>query len=152
MSWNANPHSDVSNTIENDGWWPNVELADFQKSYVTGADFTEAMCVHHLELAIFWVNEQLEEWRNEQGTEYVALADVPAPQIGGMSRNVKLYIHAVSCYAKGILLREFATTNRKDAAKHEGIEAPDAEAKFLQYAAETIADIQKRPRIRAVLI
>lgn len=157
MEW-TNPNEPAADDapkeviIENDGWWPDLPLKDFQKSYVAVADFNEDLCCNHIELAIIWANKQLKAWKLERIATYDNLAAVPAEQVGGKSRLVKLYVHAVSCYAKGILLREFPTIGRKDSAKHEAIEAPDAEAKFLQYADETIADFIGRPRISAVLI
>ena len=145
MSFNGLPEQDVEGTVANDGWWPDLELGDFQKRYRLPVEFSREMVEESIQLGMLRVNDQLREWREEQLGS--SLAEVPGEQMGDLPRYQILYSRAVFCHAKALLLKQFATVNRRDAAKHEGMESEESEEKFLEFARDAVADFLNLPRI-----
>ena len=43
MSFSGKPTTFVEQVIENDGFWPNLSLAEFQKGYRLPAEYLEVM-------------------------------------------------------------------------------------------------------------
>lgn len=145
MSFSGLPGQDVTGTVVNDGWWPDLDLGDFQKRYRLPVEFSSEMVTENIQLGMLRVNDQLREWRDEQLAS--SLAEVPGDSLGDQSRFQILYSRAVFCHAKALLLKQFATVNRRDAAKHEGLESEESEEKFLEFSRDAIADFLNLPRI-----
>ena len=94
----------------------------------------------HLELAAIWAQRQLEEWRQQREAEgCTALASVPKGAL-------RLYRRAVFCHAKALLLAQFATVERREAAKNDAKESPETYRQFYAWAQDAIADILGRSR------
>lgn len=115
MSGFVATQSAESQTIENDGWFPDVDPAavrDIQRldGTVTAARLTEALVI-----AIGSVNAELDGWKAAQlASDYATLADVPAVKIGGVSRYVDLYQRAVRCSAAAHLTERFRALDITD--------------------------------------
>jgi len=108
----------ASATIENDGWWPSIELASVREIVRLNGTVTELRLQEATQAAMLALNQELADWKAAkvaQGAE--TLLDVPASQIGGESRLVALYRRAVYFYAKADLTeryRDFDTTAAGD--------------------------------------
>ena len=126
--------------VAGDGWWPELPVADFQQTYRLPQEYADVLLQDHLELAALWAQRQLEGWRQQQEAEGCAvLADAPRGAL-------RLYRRAVFCHAKALLLAQFATVERREAAKNDAKESPDLYRQFYAWAQDAIADILSRPR------
>ncbi len=133
-------------TITNDGWFPDIALADFQAAYRVPAEFESETLIRHLALAMAWANRQLATWQAAQETTGVtALGNVSAPAINGESSLVTQYKHAVCCRAKGQLLWEFRPLSQSRSVKSTLDDTDDTTAAagiWQQYAEAALAEIQ----------
>ena len=148
MSFNGLPDNEVTGTVQNDGWWPDLELEHFQNRYRLPAEYAQDMITENIQLAMLWTNDQLKEWKDDHVTlNYESLADVPGDQLGTETRFQILYTRATFCHAKALLLKQFATVNRREAAKNEAKESEESEDKFMEFARAAISDFTGTPRI-----
>ena len=126
--------------VAGDGWWPDLPVADFQQTYRLPQEYAVVLLQDHLELAAIWAQRQLEEWRTVREAEgCTALASVPKGAL-------RLYRRAVSCHAKALLLAQFATVERREAAKNDAKESPEVYRQFYAWAQDAISDILGRTR------
>ena len=94
--------------IENDGWFPDIDLAMWREQMrirdsVTPARMREAMIA-----AILTVGRDLAGWAAERRAEGAAsLSKVPAPMIDGTSSFVLLYRRAVFTAAKAEVVERY---------------------------------------------
>ena len=132
--------------VSGDGWWPDLPVAEFQQAYRLPQEYADVLLQDHLELAALWAQRQLEGWRQQQEAEgCTALAGVPRGAL-------RLYRRAVFCHAKALLLAQFATVERREAAKNDAKESPDLYRQFYAWAQDAIADILSRPRADVALL
>lgn len=132
--------------VSGDGWWPDLPVAEFQQAYRLPQEYADVLLQDHLELAALWAQRQLEGWRQQREAEgCAALADVPRGAL-------RLYRRAVFCHAKALLLAQFATVERREAAKNDAKESPDLYRQFYAWAQDAIADILSRPRADVALL
>src|SRR5207253_5330125 len=68
MSFSGKPTTFVEQAIENDGFWPDLSLAEFQKGYRLPAEYLVDMLVTDLTTAMIEVNRDLakrkSQWQN----------------------------------------------------------------------------------------
>ena len=126
--------------VAGDGWWPDLPVADFQQVYRLPQEYADMLLQNHLELAAIWAQRQLEDWR--AGREAEGHADLTSVPKGALA----LYLRAVSCHAKALLLAQFATVERRESAKNDAKESPDLSRQFYAWAQDAIADILGRTR------
>lgn len=105
-------------TIENDGWWPAIELASVREIVRLNGTVTDLRLQEATQAAMLAINQELAGWKAQQVAQGVEkLSDVPAPRAGGESRLVTLYRRAIYFYAKADLTeryRDFDTTAAGD--------------------------------------
>ena len=153
MSFNGFSDNTVTSIVKNDGWFPDLDTGVFQDRYRMPAEFEQAMVDEHIRLAMLWTNRQLREWKAVQvATGYSTLAEVPAEKLGDDSEYQILYQRAAFCHAKALLLKQFATVNRREAAKNEAKEGDETEDKFQEFARDAIADFLDIPRIGVAVL
>lgn len=140
MSFSAVSTGPSPLVVAGDGWWPDLPVADFQQTYRLPQEYADVLLQDHLELAAIWAQRQLEEWRTVREAEgCAALASVPRGAL-------RLYRRAVFCHAKALLLAQFATVERREAAKNDAKESPETYRQFYAWAQDAVADILGRPR------
>ena len=105
-------HVAPTGTLMNDGFFPDIEMADFAKVMQIGQDITPARQTQVLANAIIAINSRLASIRNDETT----LAEIPAPRVNDVSAKITLYLEAVYCTAKAALLEDF---NRYDIVKKD---------------------------------
>ena len=141
MSFNGFSDETVNSTVTNDGWWPDMDTGLFQTNYRLPAEFELGMVEDNLQLAMAETNRTLRTWKaSQQEAGYQAMLDVPSDEIGGDKLTLIYYRRAVFCLAKSALLKQFATTDRREAANNEAKESEETEDKFLEYARDAISD------------
>jgi len=151
MSFNALTDQTSTATLAGDGWYPDIAVGEFQLMYRLPAEYAESLVEDHLGLARLWAVRQLQEWRAAQEMAgYLSLAEVPVAGLAGEA--TRLFKRAVYCQAKALLLGQFATVERREAAKNDAKESPETADRFYAWAQDAIADLCGRGRIVAELI
>lgn len=99
-------------TIGNDGWFPDLDTADFHAQTGQGHTFAPPQVAAALLASMIEINASLKDWRTAQTAR--TLAEIAAPTYGGVSEKVILYRAAVFARARAQLL---ATTRDYDSTK-----------------------------------
>ena len=153
MSFSGNPTTFVERAIENDGFWPNLSVAEFQKGYRLPAEYLVDMLVTDLTTAMVEVNHDLakrkSQWQNV-GVTTVESADTTV--LPERTFHVATYKRAVYCRAKASLLTQFATVTRRESAENTGKDLPERGETFLEFSQQSVRSLQGRGRITAVLL
>lgn len=154
MSFSGNILNETTgDSLINDGFFPDLSLDEFLRDYRLPGDYAAEMVKSHVALAMIDVNNNLEDWRLDQETAgFTTLADIPAPQIDGVSTLVRLYRRAVFCRAKAELLMQFATVTRREAGENSAKEAPETEDLFLQYSVHAQRRLMGKANFTAELL
>ncbi|WP_339464430.1 head completion/stabilization protein [Pseudomonas sp. EA_65y_Pfl2_P74] len=153
MSFSGNPTTFVEQAIENDGFWPNLSVSEFQKGYRLPAEYLVEMLVTDLNTAMIEVNRDLakrkSQWQNV-GVTTVESADTTV--LPERTFHAATYKRAVYCRAKASLLTQFATVNRRESAENIGKELPERGETFLEFSQQAVRVLQGRGRVTAVLL
>lgn len=133
-------------SISNDGFFPNVALADLRmrvklRDSVTVERLTDAVCD-----AVLWANAQLATWRASQQAE--TLADVDAPQINGTSRLLYLYQRAIDAETKAQLVERYRDMDLTGAGDRRVNELDASIGELRRDAIHAIRDFLGVPRTR----
>lgn len=151
MSFNALTDKTSALILPGDGWWPDLEVGVFQRTYRLPAEYAEQMVLDHLGVARLWAVRQLVAWRAMREAEgHTSLATVPVDGLPGEA--TRLFRRAVFCHAKALLLGQFATVERREAARVDAKEGPELADRFFAWAHDAIADLTGRGRIVAALV
>ena len=153
MSFSGKPTTFVEQAIKNDGFWPDLSVAEFQKGYRLPAEYLVDMLAAELTTAMTEVNRDLAkrkgQWQNV-GVTTVESADTTV--LPERTFHVATYKRAVYCRAKASLLTQFATVTRRESAENTGKELPDRGETFLEFSQQAVRSLQGRGRITAVLL
>ncbi|MDD1138578.1 head completion/stabilization protein [Pseudomonas sp. TNT2022 ID233] len=153
MSFSGKPTTFVEQAIENDGFWPDLSVAEFQKGYRLPAEYLVEMLAAELTTAMIEVNRDLakrkSEWQNV-GVTTVESADTTV--LPERTFHVATYKRAVYCRAKASLLTQFATVSRRESAENTGKELPERGETFLEFSQQAVRSLQGRGRITAALL
>lgn len=109
---------EITGTISNDGFFPDIKLEDFKANYNLPDQATLAMVKRQVLLSMFHVNNQLAAYKESRSEN--SLADVPSISLEQISMLVISYDSAVYHRAKAYLLDELKTVVRKDIAENLG--------------------------------
>ncbi|MBX9612420.1 MAG: head completion/stabilization protein [Burkholderiales bacterium] len=156
MSFLANespPPADQEPTIENDGWFPDVDPVEIRAQARLDGTVTPERLKQAILAAMADVNQQLAVHKAQQlQVGHAALAEVPGPDLGGTRIWLIHYRHATLAHVQANLAeqyRSFDTTGAGD-KKAEPLEATaDHHRRNLHWA---IAAITARPRSTVELI
>ncbi|MBC3410079.1 head completion/stabilization protein [Pseudomonas sp. SWRI51] len=156
MSFSGKPTTVVEQTIENNGFWPDLSLAEYQKAYRLPGEYLSEVLVTQLELAMVEVNQDLARVEVAiKAAGVTCLEDGASPgsvQGWGYAAKVSLYKRAVYCRAKATALTDFATVTRRDVAENTGKEAPERADTYLAFSQQAVRALQGRSRITAALL
>jgi len=153
MSFSGKPTTFVEQAIENDGFWPNLSVVEFQKGYRLPAEYLVDMLVTDLATAMTEVNRDLAELKarwQDAGVSSVESADTTV--LPERTFQAATYKRAVYCRAKATLLTQFATVTRRESAENTGKEQPERGETFLQFSQQAVRSLQGRGRITAALL
>jgi len=153
MSFSGKPTTFVEQIIENDGFWPDLSLAEFQKGYRLPAEYLSEMLVTDLNTAMIEVNRDLarrkSQWQSAGVTTVKSADPMVLPE---RTFHTATYKRAVYCRAKASLLTQFATVTRRESAENTGKELPERGETFLEFSQQAVRSLQGRSRITAVLL
>ncbi len=79
MSFSGKPTTFVEQMIENDGFWPDLSVAEFQKGYRLPAEYLVDMLAADLTMAMVEVNADLAELKQRWRALGVNSVEVPDP-------------------------------------------------------------------------
>lgn len=151
MGFNALTNATTTKVLPGDGWYPDIAVAEFVGNYRLPAEYAEGLVADHLALAVLWARKPLAAWRAQREAEGVAkLADITLH--GVPEGAAMLYKRAVYCHAKALLLGQFATIDRREAARNDAKDGPDTADRFFAWADNAISDLLGQGRADAVLI
>ncbi|MVV51908.1 head protein [Pseudomonas sp. PB120] len=156
MSFSGKPTTFVEQAIENDGFWPNLSVAEFQKGYRLPAEYLVDMLATELTTAMIEVSADLATVKSILQVSGVsnleAASGAASPAEWAYAHKVMLYKRAVYCRAKASLLTQFATVTRRESAENTGKELPERGETFLQFSQQAVRSLQGRGRITAALL
>ncbi|BBL73976.1 head completion/stabilization protein [Methylomagnum ishizawai] len=153
------PPSTLSRTINNDGFWPDVDVRTWIEAHRLPAEYQDALILECLRTAMVEVNRDLRECKTAaialghdrlvadpaiNDSDLVTWAEAHPELIDGEPVVAVLYRNAVYNLAKAKALRRFATIDRRPVAENEAKSAPDTEAYFLDEAQQNLGGIQMR--------
>ena len=153
MSFSGNPTTFVEQRIENDGFWPDLSLTEFQKAYRLPGEYLVETLVVGLISAMTEVNADLakckDKWQIAGVTSVKSADPMVLPE---RTFQAATYKRAVYCRAKASLLPQFVTIIRRDSAENLGKESPDRPETFLAFSQQAVRSLQGRGRITAALL
>ncbi|WP_419787322.1 head completion/stabilization protein [Pseudodesulfovibrio sp.] len=154
MSFSGKANAESTTVVKNDGWWPDFPVADFQERYRMPAEYAEKLLVDGLQTGMAWANKELKFWKALHADNGCAsLEAVPCEErLGDETVFLVHYRRAVYSHAKGFLLQQYPTVDRRESANNEARESQKTESKFYEFAQQAVADIRGENRITAVLI
>ncbi len=153
MSFSGRPTTLIEQPIANDGFWPDLDVAEFQRGYRLPAEYLLELLVDGIALAMGEVNHDLArrkaQWQGV-GIHNVLKADpMLLPERTFIAASYK---RAVYCRAKAYLLSQFATVIRRESAENLAKELPETAERFLSFSQQAVRLIQGRSRVTAELI
>ncbi|AZE96003.1 putative head completion/stabilization protein [Pseudomonas orientalis] len=156
MSFSGKTTTFVEQAIENDGFWPDLSVSEFQKEQRLPAEYLVELLVDTLKSAMVEVNTDLARVKTtlqDAGvSSLTAAAGVATPAEWAYANKIALYKRAVYCRAKGLSLPQFATVTRRESAENTGKEAPERAETFLAFSQQAVRALQGRGRITAALL
>ncbi len=153
MSFSGKPTTLVDQAIENDGFWPDLSVAEFQKGYRLPAEYLSELLADGITFAMGEVNVDLAKRKADWQVAGVTSVESADPMVlPERTFHVATYKRAVYCRAKAYLLQQFATVNRRESAENIAKESPATEDQFLAFSQQAVRLLQGRGRITAVLL
>ncbi|KAA8693111.1 Prophage PSPPH06, putative head completion/stabilization protein [Pseudomonas caricapapayae] len=153
MSFSGKPSIFIEQPITNDGFWPDLSLAEFQKCYRLPAEYLIEMLTADLTMAMIEVNTDLAKLKARwQGTGVSNVESADTTVLPERTFQAATYKRAVYSRAKASLLTQFATVNRRESAENVGKELPERSETFLAFSQAAVRSLQGRGRITAALL
>ena len=153
MSFSGNPSKFVEQQIENDGFWPDLSLAEFQKAYRLPGEYLVETLVDGLLSAMTEVNTDLAKCKAKWQVAGVTSLNSADPMVlPERTFQAQTYKRAVYNRAKASLLTQFATITRRESAENTGKELPERSETFLAFSQQAVRSLQGRGRITAALL
>ncbi len=116
--FNGNPTTSYQNTeIENDGFWPNLNVGDFEKRRGIPSNLDSEAVALSLAAAVSQINIELVNTKARYQADGILKAEDIAglPKVLGKNSIVALYEKAAFARAKADMVSEFATVSTKEA-------------------------------------
>lgn len=153
MSFSGKPTTFVEQAIENDGFWPNLSVSEFQKGYRLPAEYLVDMLAAELTTAMIEVNTDLAKLKSQWIVAGVSSVESADPMVlPERTFQAATYKRAVYSRAKASLLPQFATVTRRESAENIGKELPERPETFLAFSQAAVRSLQGRGRMTAVLL
>lgn len=137
--------------LENDGFWPDLNLEEFQRQRSIPPDIDGGTVGQALLTAAGEVNSKLASVRDSLAGKGIETASAaPGIKMDGVNLLCSQYKKAVFARAKADLLGEFASIGRRDT--HPGQESGETRDELLAEAAIVIRAIKGLPRATVRMI
>lgn len=140
MSFSGKQTEIVSKVVSNNGFYPDLDVAEFITLYRTPADLPQKTVEDQLLFAMIQINKRLETYRNRQEEiGILKLEDVAVELLGGVSVQISLYKRAVFSQAKAAILRDWPSVDRRSAGENLARSGEETEDHYLSSVDQTIA-------------
>lgn len=149
--FSGNPIDYQDAQLSNNGFWPDLNLKDFQAQRSLPPDIDAETIAQALLTAVMEVNAELEAVQaGWQAKRYATAAAVPGVTMSGINGLCAQYTKAVFARGKADLLGEFATIGRRET--HPGQESAETRAGLLAEASVVIRRMKglKRATVKKV--
>lgn len=151
--FSGKPSTVVQQTIENDGFWPDLSVAELQRICRLPGEYSADMLTADLYTAMHEVNQDLATLKARwQAVGVSSVESADSTVLPERTFQTQLYKRAVFMRAKASLLTQFATVTRRAEAENAGKEAPERIETFLEFSQQAVRALQGRGRITARLI
>lgn len=154
FSGNDNNAGYQKTKIDNDGFWPDIEVGDFERQRSTPAVTDDTRIAHALVNAMAEVNRQLRTLKRHHkmaGSETAGDVDAP-PTLNGKNRLVIQYEGAVFARAKADLLPDFATVQQRDAGENLAERSEETRRELLAESERIIRNMSDMGRATVTLL
>lgn len=150
--YNADKDTDATTgALTNDGFWPDLVMADFRKSRTIPLDIPASLAEQALLSAVYEVNAALSGVKSRYVMQGITqAADVEGPQLNGEKALCAQYKKAVYARAKADLLGEFTAVNTRHADSN--IDSNDTRETLLAEAAFVLRAIQGAGRVGVYIL
>lgn len=139
--------------IPNTSFWPDVDLAIFQKVMRTDGTVTPERLKQIVLTAIAEVNAELYSWREQQEVRgFNGLQDVPGTTLGGRPVREHHYLNAVWCWARAMISERYSDYTATGSGTKRGSELERASDDFWRDARWAISRVQDLPHCVVELI
>lgn len=143
MSLTGKPALTAQEPVENDGFWPLLQIGDLMEKYRIPAEYADQVIKTGLVLAMVRVNAKLKPVKDAMAvlgysTLAAFIAANDAEQIDGVDVLVIEYENAVYARAKAGLLKQFQTINRRPQAENSAKESDETEQYWLDQSQGSI--------------
>jgi hypothetical protein len=139
--------------ISNSAFWPDIDLAEFQRDYRLPHEYLEPSVIEHTVLAISAINKQLAvQMAIWMGEGALTLNDVDQEEIGGERILIAHYKSAVMNRAKAEMLLHFATVLRKSEAENIAKGGHDTYLKLMAKSTFSVRYLIGSSRVSAELL
>lgn len=149
FSGNPINYNDVP--LTNNGFWPDLNLKDFQEQRALPPDMAAKTLAGALLSAVVEVNADLVSVEaKHRAAGHASAASVPGVMMDGMNGLCAQYTKAVFARAKADLMGEFASVGRRES--HPGQESEETRAGLLAESSVAIRHIKglKRATVKKV--
>lgn len=143
----------VAEPVVNNGFWPDIEPADFRERHRLDGTITAARIDGALLAAIATVNRTLRVWQARQvEAGHASIDDVPIPiwQAPGVYRG--LYQRAIYSMAHANLIERYADFDATNSGRDRAESLADPADSYRRDAVWAIAEIEGRPHSTIELI
>lgn len=145
MSFTGKTDSYLEITLENNGFFPDLSLGNFQRLYRVPTEYHQEKVEHHLRLAMLDTNEDLFDQQDAWMTDgHATLGAVSAETLGGENVLVEQYRRAVFCRATANLFGEFATVTRREIGENQAKESDSTAKMYRAQADRALRHLQGR--------
>ena len=148
-SFSGKPELTDELPIANDGYFPDLSMAEFMDKYRIPAEYDNAVISQGLSLGMVRTNDFLQEVKKklyvDDTCNFSDFLDAhPNYAVNGEDWALFEYKHAVFCRAKAFLLEQFSSLNRRKDAENEAKESPAMEAFWLNESKKSIFNLQAK--------
>ncbi|MDD9340999.1 MAG: head completion/stabilization protein [Providencia heimbachae] len=149
--FNGNELNYQSVEITNDSFWPDINLADFQKQRKIPIDLDGGLLTDALLASIAEINLSLESLKNKYSANgYIAASKVPGAKANGQNALCAQYKKALYARAKADLIGEFNSVSSR--APNPKQENPETQRSLLAEAAFVIRNMKGLKRVTVASI
>lgn len=147
------PSTDVEPLITNDGWFPDVDPAEFRKQMRIRESVTPERLREAILNGIISVGNSLLVWRVALALQgYASLETLPSSELGGESRLVILYRRAIGASAKADLVERYRDTDTTGAGQRQVGELDASVEELRRDAVHAVRDMLGKTRTTVELI
>jgi hypothetical protein len=137
--------------LANNGFWPDLNLMDFQAQRSLPADIDADTITQSLLATVMEVNAELQSVESRWKAQgYESASDVPGVTMGDVNGLCAQYIKAVFARAKADLMGEFAAIGRRET--HPGQESTETRAGLLTESSVVIRRMKGLKRVTVKMV